>query len=67
MIKKIKLYLLLTAIGSTGLFAGYSWLEGAIQDAFITAGTEKVEEVVKEQAEDRLKEKLFEALEGALK
>lgn len=67
MIKKIKLYLLLTAIGSTGLFAGYSWLEGVVEDAFITVGTDKIEAVVKEQAEDRLKEKLFSVLEGALK
>ena len=65
--KKIKRYLLLLAIGSTGLFAGYSWVEGVVADAFVTIGTDKVEEVVKEQAEDRLKEKLFEALEGAFK
>ena len=65
--KKIKRYLLLLAIGSTGLFAGYSWVEGVVTDAFITIGTDKVEEVVKEKAEDRLKEKLFEALEGAFK
>ena len=67
MIKKLKLYLLLTAIGSTGLFAGYSWVEGVVEDAFITVGTDKIEEVVKEEAEERLKEKLFEALEGVLK
>ena len=67
MMKKLKLYLLLTAIGSTGLFAGYSWLEGVVTDAFITVGTDKVEEVVKEEAEERLKEKLFGLLEGALK
>jgi|ETNmetMinimDraft_8_1059916.scaffolds.fasta_scaffold177330_1 hypothetical protein len=65
--KKIKRYLLLLAVGSTGLFAGYSWLEGVVEDAFITVGTDKIEEVVKEEAEDRLKEKLFEALEGAFK
>ena len=64
--KKIKLYLLLTAIGSTGLFAGYSWLEGVVTDAFITVGTDKVEEVVKQKAEDRLKEKLGDLLESAL-
>ena len=64
--KKIKLYLLLTAIGSTGLFAGYSWLEGVVEDAFITVGTDKVEEVVKQKAEDRLKEKLGDLLESAL-
>ena len=55
------------AIGSTGLFAGYSWLEGVVEDAFITVGTDKIEEVVKEEAEERLKEKLFGLLEGALK
>jgi hypothetical protein len=66
MMKKIKLYLLLTAIGSTGLFAGYSWLEGVVTDAFITVGTDKVEEVVKQKAEDRLKEKLGDLLESAL-
>jgi hypothetical protein len=66
MMKKIKLYLLLTAIGSTGLFAGYSWLEGVVEDAFITVGTDKVEEVVKQKAEDRLKEKLGDLLESAL-
>ena len=62
--KKIKRYLLLLAIGSTGLFAGYSWLEGVVTDAFITVGTDKVEEVVKEEAEDRLKEKLFSLISG---
>lgn len=67
MIKKLKLYLLLTAIGSTGLFAGYSWLEGVVTDAFITVGTDKVEEVVKQKAEDRLKEKLSGLLEDAFK
>ena len=67
MIKKLKLYLLLTAIGSTGLFAGYSWLEGVVTDAFITVGTDQVEEVVKQKAEDRLKEKLSGLLEDAFK
>ena len=67
MIKKLKLYLLLTAIGSTGLFAGYSWVEGVVEDAFITVGTEVIKEEVKEKAEERLKEKLFGLLEGALK
>ena len=55
------------AIGSTGLFAGYSWLEGVVKDAFITGASEGVTEVIKVEAEDRLKEKLFEALEGVLK
>lgn len=67
MIKKLKLYLLLMAIGSTGLFAGYSWLEGVVEDAFVTIGTDKVEEVVKQKAEDRLKEKLSGLLEDAFK
>ena len=67
MIKKLKLYLLLLAIGSTGLFAGYSWLEGVVKDAFITGASEGVTEVIKVEAEDRLKEKLFGLLEGALK
>ena len=67
MIKKLKLYLLLTAIGSTGLFAGYSWLESVVEDAFVTLGTDKIEEVVKEKAEDRLKEKLSGLLEDAFK
>ena len=67
MMKKLKLYLLLLAIGSTGLFAGYSWVEGVVEDAFITVGTDKIEEVVKEKAEDRLKEKLSGLLEDAFK
>ena len=62
--KKIKRYLLLLALGSTGLFAGYSWLEGVIEDAFISVGTDKIEEVVKEKAEERLKEKLFNLIGG---
>ena len=65
--KKIKRYLLLLAIGSTGLFAGYSWVDGVVADAFITVGTDKVEEVVKQKAEDRLKEKLSGLLEDAFK
>jgi len=63
-VKKIKRYLLLLALGSTGLFAGYSWLEGVIEDAFISVGTDKIEEVVKEKAEERLKEKLFNLIGG---
>ena len=67
MMKKIKRYLLLVALGSVGLFAGYEWLEDVIESAFVTVGSEIIEEEIKQSAEDRLKEKLGGLLEDAFK
>ena len=57
--KKVKRYLLLLALASTGLFAGYSWLEDVVQDAFISVASDQVSVTIRNSAEDRLKEKLF--------
>ena len=61
--KRIRRYLLLLALGSTALFTGYSWLENTIEDAFVTVASEGVEEAIKDEATDRLKEKLFDLLD----
>lgn len=56
--KKIKGYLLLLALGSTALFSGYSWMEETVEDAFITVSSNTLEATIKDEATDRLKEKL---------
>ena len=61
--KRVKRYLLLLALGTTALFSGYSWLDEAIEDAFITVASGELEATIKDKAEDRLKEKLFNLLE----
>jgi len=65
-VKKIKRYLLILALASTALFTGYSWLGDVVEDVFLTGVSEGVEEAIKDEAEGRLKEKLFGLLEGVL-
>lgn len=53
MIKRIKRYLILLLITSTGIFAGYSYVEDAITGYFASS----VENTIKDAVVDKVKEK----------
>ena len=66
LIKKARLYLLMAMAGASALLAGATYIEGMLQDYFITTATENIKEEVKEEAEDRLKEKLFSIIKESI-
>lgn len=66
MIKRIKRYLIILLITSTGLFAGYSYVEDILLDYFSSSVENTIKDAVvdkvKDDVEEQMKNKLFDLL-----